>query len=69
MLNFDWLEAVPISVAKAIFLFLFIAIGILVQLIPARQIFEGVDERHWWLNLKLWAWAVLGVIFFTYLIF
>jgi len=69
MLNFDWLEPVPISVAKGIFLALFVTIGILVQLIPDKQVFEGVVERHWWLNLKLWAWAVLGVIFLTYCIF
>ena len=69
MLNFDWLSGVPISIAKGVFLTLFVVIGVLVQLIPKDQIFEGLAERHWWLNLKLWAWAVLGVIFITYWIF
>ena len=71
MLNFDWLSGVSQQTAKMIFLGLFLLIGILVLLIPREYIFQGVpkEERHWYMNLKLWAWIVLGVLFYTYYIF
>jgi hypothetical protein len=69
MLNFDWLAGVSIGTAKWIFLILFIVIGILVSLLPKSYIYEGVENPRWWHNLKLWAWGVLGLIFFTYYIF
>ncbi len=71
MLNFDWLSGVSQHTAKMIFLGLFILIGILVLLIPNDYIFQGVEkkDRHWYMNLKLWALIVLGMIFYTYYIF
>ena len=69
MLNFDWLAGVPIGVAKAIFLVMFVLIGLLVSLIPREYIYIGVKDRHWWHNLKLWAWGVLALIFVVYYIF
>jgi hypothetical protein len=71
MLNFDWLSGVTQEQAKWVFLSLFVLIGFLVLLIPREYIFQGVpeEERHWYMNLKLWAWLVLGVIFYTYYIF
>ena len=71
MLNFDWLAEVSTGSAKLIFYLLFILIGILVLLIPNEYVFEGikVEDRHWWLNLKLWAIVVLAVLFYTYFIF
>ncbi len=71
MLNFNWLSGVSQEGAKMIFLGLFVLIGLLVLLIPREYIFEGVpkEERHWYMNLKLWAWIVLGIIFYTYYIF
>ncbi|MCD6202553.1 MAG: hypothetical protein J7K46_12170 [Bacteroidales bacterium] len=57
--------------AKWIFLGLFILIGILVLFIPNDYIFQGVkkQDRHWYMNLKLWAIIVLGMLFYTYYIF
>ncbi|UCF37548.1 MAG: hypothetical protein JSU96_01380 [Acidobacteriota bacterium] len=69
MLNFEWLSSLSMSAAKGVFLGLFLLIGALVALIPERQIYDGVEERRWWHNLKLWAWGVLAVIFVTYSIF
>jgi hypothetical protein len=71
MLNFNWLSGVTPEQAKWIFLGLFILIGLLVLLIPRDYIFEGVpkEERYWYMNLKLWAWVVLGILFYTYYIF
>ncbi len=71
ILNFDWLSGIDQVTAKWIFLGLFIFIGLLILLIPRDYIFEGVPEedRHWYMNLKLWAWAVLGILFYTYYIF
>jgi len=69
VLNFEWLSGVSIGAAKNIFLVLFVLIGILVLFIPNDYIFQGVKQRRWWLNLKLWALADLALIFFTYYIF
>jgi hypothetical protein len=69
MLNFDWLRGVPLPVAKAVFLTLFVLSGLLVLLIPQASILEGVENPRWWHNLKLWALGVLAIIFTIYLIF
>jgi|AntAceMinimDraft_8_1070364.scaffolds.fasta_scaffold49889_2 hypothetical protein len=71
MLNFDWASGISQESAKLVFYVLFILIGILVLLIPKDYVYEGVEEedRHWWMNLKLWAITVLAFLFLTYLIF
>jgi hypothetical protein len=69
ILNFDWLKWVGDDAAKAVFLVLFGLIGVLVWLLPNDYIYEGVEHPRWWHNLKLWATAVLAMIFITYLIF
>jgi len=69
ILNFEWLTNVAITPARGLFLGLFIVIGILVLLIPNDYIYEGVEERKWWHNLKLWAWLDLAFIFTVYYIF
>ena len=69
MLSFEWLDSVPMSVARATFLVLFVVIGFLVLLIPREKILEGVERPRWHHDLKLWAWGVLAVIFITYSIF
>lgn len=71
MLNFDWASGISQESAKLVFYVLFILIGVLVLLIPNDYIYEGVEEedRHWWMNLKLWAITVLAILFITYLIF
>jgi hypothetical protein len=69
MLNFDWLSGVSPGAAKAVFLVLFVVIGLLVALVPRDFIYEGIEQPHWWHNLKLWAWGVLALIFAVYCIF
>ena len=69
MLNFEWLRNVSPPAAKAVFLALFIVIGLLVQTIPKEYIYRGIKQPRWWHNLKLWAWAVLLFIFLTYWVF
>ena len=69
VLNFHWLAGVPLTWAQAVFLLLFVVIGLLVLLIPQAQIHEGVARPRWWHNLKLWAWGVLVMIFVTYCLF
>jgi len=69
VLNFEWLTGVGMSTSKNIFLILFVVIGILVLLIPKDYIYEGVENRRWWHNLKLWAIGDLAFIFITYYIF
>ena len=69
LLNFEWLSGVGMGAAKSIFLLLFVVIGILILLIPKDYIFEGVENRRWWHNLKLWALGDLVFIFITYYIF
>ena len=69
MLNFDWLSDVPLPIARGVFLALFVVIGLLVLLIPREKIYEGIERPRWYHNLKLWAWAVLAVIFIAYSFF
>ena len=69
LLNFEWLSGVGMGASKSVFLVLFVVIGILVFLIPKDYIYEGVENRRWWHNLKLWAWGDLAFIFITYYIF
>lgn len=69
MLNFDWLKGVSPAGARAVFLVLFVTIGLLVMMIPRASIHEGVERPRWWHNLKLWALGVLLLIFVTYCIF
>ena len=69
VLNFEWSAGIPMCAAKNVFLVLFVLIGILVLLIPNDYVFQGVEKRRWWLNLKLWALGDLAFIFITYYIF
>lgn len=69
MLNFDWLSGVPVPAARAVFLLLFVLIGALVALAPRARVLEGVRDPRWYHDLRLWAWAVLAVIFVTYSVF
>jgi len=69
ILNFDWLAGISVGTARWIFLALFMAIGVLVCLISSDYVFEGVAERRWWRDLRLWALATLASIFVTYYIF
>ena len=69
LLNFEWLTGVSMSTSKNVFLVLSVVIGILVLLIPKDYIYEGVENRRWWHNLKLWAVGDLAFIFITYYIF
>lgn len=69
LLNFEWLTGVGMGASKNVFLVLFVIIGILVLSIPKDYIYEGVENRRWWHNLKLWAIADLAFIFITYYIF
>ena len=69
LLNFDWLSGFPTPAAKWIFLGLFIAIGVVVCLIPRDYIYEGLEHPRWYHNLKLWAIGALLTIFVTYAIF
>lgn len=67
MLNFDWLSGLSMAQAKGVIIGIFFVIGALVMLLRRAYIFEGVEEPHWWMNLKLWAIGVLSVIVATYL--
>ena len=69
LLNFEWLSGVGTSASKSVFLVLFVIIAILVLLLPKDYIYEGVENRRWWYNLKLWALGDLAFIFITYYIF
>jgi hypothetical protein len=69
VLNFEWLSGLSIDSAKSVFLVLFVLTGIFVPLVPNDYIYQGVEKRRRWLNLKLWALAHLALIFFTYYIF
>ena len=69
LLNFHWLAGVPLAMAQAVFLLLFVIIGLLVLSIPRAHIHEGVERPRWWHNLKLWALGVLLMIFVTYCLF
>ena len=69
LLNFEWLSGVTMGTARGVFLVLFVVIGILVLLLPKDYIYEGVKDRRWWHNLKLWAIGDLAFIFITYYIF
>jgi amino acid permease len=69
MLNFDWLANIPVESAKWIFLILFILIGVIIQLVPKKIIYEGLTEVRWWHNLKLWAHGLLAFIFVVYYAF
>ncbi|MEM9141992.1 MAG: hypothetical protein AAGA86_03320 [Bacteroidota bacterium] len=68
MLNFDWLAGISQETAKLIFFGLYLLIGLLVMLLPNEYVYEGVpkEDRHWWNNLKLWSWAVLGILAIVY---
>jgi len=69
LLNFEWLNHVSIASAKNVFLALFVVTGILIMLIPSAYIYEGIKDRRWWHNLKLWALGDLAFIFIIYYIF
>jgi hypothetical protein len=69
VLNFHWLAGVSPAAAQAVFLILFVVIGLLVLTIPRSRIYEGVEQPKWWHNLKLWALGVLLMIFVTYCLF
>ena len=69
VLNFEWLAGVPMTVARWVFLGLFILIGALVWRIPADYVFAGVKQRRWWLDLRWWGTGTLAMIFVTYALF
>lgn len=69
MLNFDWLSGLSPTQAKAVFLGLFVLIGVLVMRVPSEELYAGLEHPRWYHNLRIWAVAVLAMIFVTYLIF
>jgi hypothetical protein len=69
ILNFEWLLGVSTAHAKLVFLGLFILIGLVVSLLPAKYVLEGVKNPQWYHNLKLWAYLDLAFIFTVYCIF
>jgi hypothetical protein len=69
VLNFEWLTGLGMTASKSVFLILFVVIGVLVLMLPKDYIYEGVKDRRWWHNLKLWAIGDLVFIFVTYYIF
>lgn len=71
MLNFDWASGISQETAKMIFFGLYLLIAALVALLPKDYIFEGIpkNERFWYKNLKIWSWAVLGILASVYYFF
>ncbi len=69
MLNFDWANGISTDTAKGIIIGLFFVIGVAVLFLPKKYIYAGVEEPHWYHNLKLWAITALVIIACTYLYF
>jgi phosphate/sulfate permease len=69
MLNFDWANGISTETAKAIIIGIFVLIGIAVSFLPKKYIYAGVEDPHWYHNLKLWAIGALAIIAGTYLYF
>ena len=69
MLNFDWANGISTETAKGIIIGMFVLIGVTVSLLPKKYIYAGVEDPHWYHNLKLWAIGALAIIAVTYLYF
>ena len=69
MLNFDWASSISTETARYIILAMFALMGFGVMLLPKKFIYAGIDEPHWYHNLKIWAIVALSIIAGTYLYF
>lgn len=69
MLNFDWAKDISVETAKYIIIGLFVLLGTGVLFLPKRYIYAGIENPHWYHNLKIWAIFALAIIASTYLYF
>lgn len=66
MLNFDWLNGLPLLWGRLIILFMYLLILLVVWMIKSDYIYLGSPDRKWWRNLKLWATLAIGTQLFVY---
>lgn len=69
MLNFNWLNGVPLNWARASIIMIYILILVAVWFLKNSYIFQGAPDQKWWRNLKLWATVAIATQLFAYLYF
>ncbi len=55
----DWLGSLPMSIAMACAIGLFVVAGLWVWTLKTDFIFRGAPDRNRWRDLRLWSMAVL----------
>lgn len=64
----DWLGSLPMSVALACAIGLFVVAGIWVWTLRTEFIFRGAPDHKWWRDLRLWSMFVLLPYITVYLL-
>jgi len=64
----DWLGSLPMSVAVACAISLFVVAGIWVWTLRREFIFRGAPDQKWWRDLRIWSMVVLLPYIAIYLI-
>jgi len=64
----QWLGSLPMSVAVACAVGLFVVAGIWVWTLRTDFIFRGAPDRKWWRDLRIWATIVLVPYIAVYLL-
>jgi len=54
-----WLGSLPMSVAMACTIGLYVAAGIWIWTLKKEFVFRGAPSRKWWYDLRLWATVIL----------
>ncbi|MCA9232244.1 MAG: hypothetical protein KDA57_16470 [Planctomycetales bacterium] len=63
----NWLASLPMWVAVACAIGLFVIAGLWVWTLRTEFIFRDAPDRHWWRDLRLWAMVVLAPYITIYL--
>ena len=69
LLNFNWLNELPMGWAKFIVLLAFIAPMIFAFTMKKSYIYQGASNNAVWKNLKLWVIVVVGIQLAIYIYF
>lgn len=69
MLNFNWLNGIPMSIAKFCVLLAFIAPLIFALILPKDYLYQGAADQKKWRNFKYWILLLVAIQVVVYCYF
>lgn len=69
MLNFDWLNNLPLGTAKLLMILAFAMPVIFTFGLKKKYIFSGSEDKKPWRNLKFWVLGISSIMIAIYIYF